>query len=273
MSMRKLLASSVLFGAASTIYLGCSDSSAPPAAKPPAAAAQPAAQAAAATIAPDADRILRRMSQFLASQNTMQLHSTATSEQRLDDGQLVQVSRDSLVTLQRPDKLHARVRRGGQVRQLWHHGKDLTVLDMATNKYASLQTPEPVGQMIDFLADQYGIIIPLDDLLYPNPYANMTERVTSGVLVDQQSVEGNVCDHLLFTQENVDWQIWIDKGEQAVPRRVVITYKGDGDQPQYEAVLSSWKFALPAGSVSFTPQLPAAAQRVEVTALQDSDHE
>ena len=72
---------------------------------------------------------------------------------------------------------------------------------------------------------------------------------------------------LLFTQENVDWQIWIDAGEKAVPRKIVITYKNEADQPQYEAVLDDWRLATADDLARLKPALPPSAKRVDITEL------
>jgi hypothetical protein len=218
-----------------------------------------------------ADSALRRMSQAIAQTRFFQLHSVATVEDRLESGQLAQFSRDTTIVFGRPDRLRAEVRRGPDTYRFWHQGKELTVLDVRRNQYAALQTPEPVDEMLDFLADEHGIIIPLDDLLYPDPYRVLTEHVKSGDYVDQQEIAGRKCDHLLFTQDNVDWQIWIDVGEPAVPRRVVITYKNDPDRPQYEAVLSEWQLASSFDAAQFAPQVPPNARRVEIEQLANSE--
>jgi hypothetical protein len=263
---------SLLGASISTVYIGLAADAAdpsPPVAQP---AVAPATQPSAARdISPEADRVLRRMSQFLAAQKSFRVHSVATTEQRAADGDLVQVSRNCTIAVQRPGMLAAEARIGPQVRMIWHQGKQLTVLDVPTKKYATIETPERINDMLDLLADKYGVIVPLDDFLYPDPYATLTEHAETGTYVDQQKVGQNDCDHLLFTQANLDWQIWIDAGNQPVPRKIVITYKDAVDKPQFEAVLDQWEIGLPEGSVSFAPKLPTGAEQVAPEALMPQD--
>jgi hypothetical protein len=218
-----------------------------------------------------ADAALVRMSRTLAEAQTFKLHSTATIEERLETGQLAHFSRDSVIVASRPNGLYADVKRGADAHRFWHIGKQLTILDVRQNQYATLQTPEPLADMLDDLAENHGIVVPLDDLLYPDPYKVLIERVQTGVFVDQQEIGGSLCDHLLFTQDNVDWQIWIDTGTPAVPKKVVITEKGDFDRPQFEAVLDGWQFNMPLTPAQFEPQLPAAATLVELSELTEED--
>jgi hypothetical protein len=213
------------------------------------------------------------MGDTLARAESFMLHSTATIDEQVDSGQMVQFSRDSTITIQRPDKLQADVRHGPDLYRIWHRGDELTVLDVRRDRYAVARTPTPIDKMLDSLAEEHGVIVPLEDLLFADPYAVLTENVESGVYVDQQEVGGRVCDHLLFTQQNVDWQIWIDAGAPAVPRKVVITYKNDPGQPQYEAVLGEWQFDLKADSARFSPQVPASARLVEMADLATEEGE
>ena len=222
-------------------------------------------------IDPRADAALRRMSDTLAAAKSFRMHSTATIEERLDSGQVAQFSRDSVVSVSRPDRLQAEVRRGPDSYRIWRQGEELTVLDVGQNVYCVVQTPGHIGDTLDLLAEKYGIVVPLDDLLYPNPYEVLIEQVKSGDYLGQQEIGGHKCDHLLFTQDNVDWQIWIDAGTQAVPRKVVITHKDDPDRPQYESLLDDWQLNPQANPAQFTPQLPKSAGRVDIEDLRDSD--
>ncbi len=225
----------------------------------------------AANIDPRADAALQRMSKTLAEAKSFKVHVKATIEDRLQTGQLAQFSRDSLVTVDRPDRICASVRRGPDSYKIWHEGKDLTILDVAEDQYACAETPKAIGEMLDYMAEEHGLVVPCADLLYPNPYAVLTEKVTAGEFVDQQEIDGRLCDHLHFTQNNVDWQIWIDTGSQAVPRRLVITYKQDPDHPQYESTMDQWELNVPTKSSDFKPVLPASAKKVEMADLEDQD--
>ena len=45
-------------------------------------------------------------------------------------------------------------------------------------------------------------------------------------------------DHYAFRQGDVDWQIWIERGERPLPRKLVITTREEVGQPQYSAELT-----------------------------------
>lgn len=221
-----------------------------------------------ANIEPRADAALKRMSDTLAKLKSFRVHSVATIEEETESGQMALFSRDTTLALTRPNHLQADVKHGGDTRRIWYSGTELTILDVADSRYAVLKTPDSIPDTLDFLYDEYDVVVPMDDLLYPDPYKTLTEDVTSGVLVDQQKIGGSLCDHLLFTQDNVDWQIWIDTAAQALPRRLVITYKGEEDNHrQFEANLDGWQLDPALDAAAFAPQLPAAAKKVDINEI------
>jgi hypothetical protein len=222
-------------------------------------------------ISPQADDALRKMGKTLADAPAFAVHSSATMDQRLQSGQLAQFTRDTIIVLARPDRLFAEAKRGNDLYRFWHIGKEVTILDVHRNIYATVETPAPVDEMLDCLAEKYDVVMPMADLLYSDPYKVLTENVEVGTYVDQQQIGERTCHHLLFTQQNVDWQVWIDAGEKAVPRKVVITYKNDPDEPQYEAVLDAWRPALPEDMAKLKPALPSSAKRVELGDLFGSE--
>jgi hypothetical protein len=222
-------------------------------------------------ISPKADDALRKMSRTLADARAFTVHTTATMDQRLDSGQMAQFTRDTIIVLSRPDGLFAQAKRDKDLYRFWHTGKEVTILDVRRDLYATVETPAPVDDMLDCLAEKYDVVIPMADLLYSDPYKVLVEDVEVGTYVDKQQIGDNTCHHLLFTQENVDWQIWIETGEKAVPRKVVITYKNDPGEPQYEAVLDDWHYAKPEDLARLKPDIPSSAKRVDINQLFGSD--
>ena len=79
------------------------------------------------------------------------------------------------------------------------------------------------------------------------------------------------CEHLAFSLENVDWQIWIEAGARPVPRKIVITYKDEENSPQYTAILSNWDFQtkLPDFLFKFAP--PDGAKEINVAEIKSKD--
>ena len=78
-------------------------------------------------------------------------------------------------------------------------------------------------------------MLPLADFLYADPYAVLMEGVTYGRYLGIHQAAGVACHHLAFSQDTIEWQIWIDAGEKPLPRKLVISYVQEPGEPQYSA--------------------------------------
>ena len=57
---------------------------------------------------------------------------------------------------------------------------------------------------------------------------------TAGFVVGKSTIDGVRCDHLAFRGYGVDWQIWIEDGARALPRKYVISTVDVVGAPQFE---------------------------------------
>jgi hypothetical protein len=143
----------------------------------------------------------------------------------------------------------------------------VTVLDKEHNVYATIEAPATIDATFDRLEDEYGVVLPLADLLYADPYAVLMAGVTYGRYLGLHQAAGVTCHHLAFSQDTIEWQIWIDAGEKPLPRKLVISYVDEPGEPQYSAVIRRWNLdsAVPDGL--FTFEAPEGAQKVDAQAL------
>jgi hypothetical protein len=79
------------------------------------------------------------------------------------------------------------------------------------------------------------------------------------------------CHHLVFHQDAVDWQIWIDTGPVAVPRKILISYTAAPGRPEFSAVLDQWDLSPTVSPGQFEPKIPAGAKRVELSSLLEAE--
>ena len=83
------------------------------------------------------------------------------------------------------------------------------------------------------------------------------------------TIEGSACDHLAFLGEHLDFQLFVRRGDEPIPMRLVIDYHGEPGSPQFRARMHDWDLAaeLPEDLFRFMP--PAGAQRVPIPELMD----
>ncbi|MEW6250327.1 MAG: DUF2092 domain-containing protein [Planctomycetota bacterium] len=226
------------------------------------AQSRPAADAA---IAPEADALLKKMGACLAGAKQFAFSACDMMDQFLSDGQRVQVSINHRFMVRRPNAVAAEAQGDLEHARYVYDGKNLTLVDRTENLYAVLVVPDTLDAMLDFVAAEFALTMPLSDLFFSDPYAAVRPRIRSAKYIGLHQVRGVKCHHLAIRQESVDWQIWVQAADPPVPRKLVITYKELPGQPQYLAFLDDWNLAAeaPDGAFTFTP--PPGARKTELT--------
>jgi hypothetical protein len=227
----------------------------------------PAPQAAAPRIDPKADRILRQMGSLLRNARQFRFEATEMFDDVRPTGQKLQFTNQTVIAVRRPNRVYADVHGDTANRRFWYDGKNVTVLEKLENLYVTTNGARDIDTTVDLAVAKYGINVPLVDLLYADPYRVVTERVRTGAYIGLHQMREGKCHHLAFTQQDVDWQIWIDRGARPLPRKVVITYKQLPGQPQYIATFQRWDLSprLPASQFAF--RHPAGAQKMGLAPL------
>ncbi len=216
-----------------------------------------------ASIDPKADEILKKMGQLLAGSKSFSFSSHAIVDQLLPDGQKIQYAKNQRVQLRRPDKLAADVAGDVEDLQFRYDGKTVTLYNPRTNSWGAADAPATIENTLDMLAQKYGMVMPLADLAFPDPYKCLIENVRSGQYIGVGYVFETKCHHLAFRQATIDWQIWIEDGDKPLPRKFVITFKESPAHPQYTALLSDWNLSAELADATFTFTPPAAAKKIE----------
>jgi hypothetical protein len=222
-----------------------------------------AVQAQPAGIDPEAQRLLKASTDFLASQKQFSAETRNSLEIVLKSGQKIQFNHQARLSMQRPNKLRAE-RSGDLVNQVFvYDGKSLTLHNPQDKVFAQVAAPATLEEMLDFARTQLDIVAPAGDLLYKNAYEILMDGVTDGFVVGKAVIEGVRCDHLAFRAPHVDTQIWVQEGAQPLPRKMVITTRDLVNAPQFAVTVTKWnlKPSFGAQTFSFTP--PAGAKKVD----------
>ncbi len=222
-----------------------------------------AAQAQPTGIDPEAQRLLKASTGFLASQQRFSADTRNTLEVVLKSGQKIEFNHTARLAVHRPNKLRAE-RSGDLVEQLFvYDGKTLTLSNPKDKAYAQVAAPDTLEAMLEFARTKLDIVAPAGDLLDKNAYDILMDGVTDGIVVGKAVIEGVRCDQLAFRAPQVDWQIWIQEGAQPLPRRLVITTRDLPNAPQFAVTMTKWnlKPTFDARTFKFTP--PAGATKVD----------
>jgi hypothetical protein len=220
-----------------------------------------AAQQAAPTVDPASIAALNSMSAYLRTLKTFQVEAVTATDEVLEDGQLVKYNGTTNVVAQFPNKLLADVSSDRSERQYVYDGKTFTLLARRVGYFATVPAPATVRELADVLSAKYDIEVPLSDLfLWGAPGWNSAD-ITSALDVGPGEVGGTTCEHYAFRQAGVDWQLWIQKGDFPLPRKLVITTMTDPARPQHTAVYT-WNLAPSVNDAAFTFTPPTGARKI-----------
>ena len=92
--------------------------------------------------------------------------------------------------------------------------------------------------------------------------------VTSGRVVNTVRIDGAPYDNSFFSQPpGIELELWLSKNEQALPRRLIVTYRSLPGQPNFIAEFSDWNFENRPSDAEFVFQPPAGATKVDVAKI------
>jgi hypothetical protein len=208
---------------------------------------------------------LEAMANFLAKTPRLSVTIDCTYDVLQDSGEKIEFGERRVVTLRRPDRaLIDVIRRDGSRRGLLFDGTQLAVFDLDQKVYATASEPGTVDKAFDHFVDDLKMRLPLRELLKTDLPQQLKDVVGSARFVGEEQLGSTATDHVAFRGDTADVQFWIPRDGDPLPKRIVITYRLAGGQPQFAADLSAWNLHpdVPDSLFTFTPA--AGAERIPV---------
>jgi hypothetical protein len=218
-------------------------------------------------IEPQAEKLLRRMSDYLASRQQFTLKAESSLEAVLTSGQKLQYDSPATLMVSRPNKLRAHRKGDIANQEFFYDGKTLTLYNPRENLYATTAAPATLDETLDFAREKLDIIAPAAELLYNNAAEKMLKESSSGFVVGQSIVGSVKTTHLAFRGAEVDWQIWIEEGSKPLPRKFMITTKQMNGAPQFTVLIRNWDVAPKLADGEFNFTAPKGAKKIEFLQL------
>jgi hypothetical protein len=204
---------------------------------------------------------LNQMGSYLRALGPFRVESSTTRETVLEDGQKIQYEGNVDVLARFPDGLRIHVTNDRHERLYLYNGKQFTLYGQRTNYYATIDAPATFKLLAAVLDENYGITLPLEDLFMWGTDGASTATITAAKDLGPSVVSGTTCNLYAFRQEGIDWQVWIQKGDYPLPRKLVITTLTDEARPQYSASYR-WDLAPSFNDAAFTFDPPDGALRI-----------
>jgi hypothetical protein len=211
-------------------------------------------------VAGDALVMLRGMSDYLARQATIEAKVDTITEVVTTSFEKLAFSSSSHMRFIRPNRLRVE-RIGGYAHiELIADGKTTTLRNIAAGTFAQGAQQGTIDDLAAFLDSVVHAATPGIDLLVSDPFAILSDGITSSAHIGEGVVAGHACEHLAFRTDEIDWQLWIRKGPDPIPCRMVITTKHVAQAPQFSVEVREWKSGHPIPDRDFVFR-PASGER------------
>lgn len=214
-------------------------------------------------IDPQADSILRQMSDYMNTLGQFIVRAENGADTLLSSGQILQMGRSMEVFVRRPDRLRGNMNGGRFDQEFYYDGKSITLFSKGVNYYATTEAPSTIEAALDEAEQSFGLVAPFADLISQNAYDTLIEDVTLGIYVGLSNVLGVECHQLAFRGEETDWQIWIENSERPLPRKFMITSKWVTGAPRFVGLITDWDLSPELQDSLFTFAVPEGARMID----------
>jgi hypothetical protein len=206
--------------------------------------------------------LIKAASARLAAANTMSFTAIVDIEypSRLGPPLAYPVRYD--VAMQRPDKLRVLQSGAGPANEFYYDGKSIVAFLPDGNLVAVADAPPTIGAALKFADDTAAIYYPFTDLLLPDPYAVMTNKILHAFYIGRSGAVGGVPTEVVaWATNDVFLQMWVGT-EDKLPRRIRAMYANDPLKLRHDMWLSDWKLETTHAPGTFASEKAMTAPRI-----------
>ena len=204
---------------------------------------------------------LYEMSRYLRSLEKFTVNANVSFDEVLTNGQKVLLSKIVDIRAEMPAKLWAKSGTHYSQREFFFDGETFTLYTPHLAYYASVNMPMTIGQLIIKANQDYDIEFPIADLFLWGTKADSSEDVDEAIIIGVDQVNGVKCNQFAFREQEIDWQICIQRDGTPLPLRLVITEKNIESQPQHISVLT-WNTAPDLSTQNYTFKAQKGDQKI-----------
>lgn len=253
--------------AAAALAAACSRQ-APETTETPATQAQQQAVATPA-VDPAAMAALDRMGAYLRTLQAFEVRAhTSLDEVDAETGQKLQFEGNTVYRVRRPNAFFVEANTDRRHRQFFYDGDTFTIYSPRMGFYAQAPAPGTIAETLALAEDRYDIEMPLKDLFYWGTPQVDNSNIVSAQHIGLARIDGADTDQYAFRQGAVDWQIWIQRGERPLPRKLLITSREEEGQPQFASELS-WNVNPRFSNATFAFSPPSQARQIRFASTEE----
>ncbi|MHA7941995.1 DUF2092 domain-containing protein [Formosa sp. 3Alg 14/1] len=215
----------------------------------------------------DAILLFDQMGEAIGELSSVSFHLSTTNEVLNADKKVETAYNECDVKMVGPDKMVVKQHSKDKHSAYYYNGEVITYYSFKENNYITVDAPNNIIDMIDFMHDNFSMDFPAADFFYPTFTDDIIENFNSITYVGLDLLGGEECNLVKIENENVSVQIWISAEAHTLPKQFEITYKKK-DNLKFKGTFSDWQLnpELHSDIFQFTP--PASARLISVLIAQ-----
>ena len=214
---------------------------------------------------------LKDMSSYLMQAQTLGIIGEGSLDVVTNDGQRIQLDGTTTYKIRRPGFVIDYVS-DMKSRRFIYDGKTFTVYSPKLGFYASVAAPPTNRETLQAIYNKFGISLPLEDLFRWGDAgtADRIKALKAAYNVGPATIDGTETQHYAFREAGTDWEVWIQAGDQPLPRKLVIVDTTDPARPTFTTRLS-WEVNPTYTDADFAFAPDANAKRIELATYKGSE--
>lgn len=209
-------------------------------------------------------KILSRSTRFIEAAKAFSANGIFAGELILGNGQLVEYGSTFTFIFSRPEKLYMRLNPwDGSEATMFFDGETITVASTHDGRHIYDTAPQPgdVNESLDFMVSKTGGPRELNFFLTEQMTSSLN-RLRSGILLGESTINGVLCDHLAVRSDTRDGQVWVERGTEPRPWRILITHREEASQPRFWVQFDKWDFSPSISESTFKYTPPEGAVKL-----------
>jgi hypothetical protein len=199
---------------------------------------------------------IERLSDFTAKAKQFSVTIDAAYDIVQDWGQKLEFGETRTLTLRRPDRFKVEATdRNGAVSGVVFDGREIAAFDLKDKVYATMPQPGSIDDAVTRIVDDLGMRLPMAAIFQGRLAKDVKSWAREVRYVEESTIAGVTCDHVVLHGDWEDVQLWIARGDQPLLQRIVITYHRAEGKPQFSAQFRNWTLNPDASDAvfAFTP--------------------
>lgn len=184
--------------------------------------------------------IVMAAAQFLASRPAFSF-SWFVSYDEVEDGQHITYFRNGTTLMVRDEGFVSHTVQDDTVRDYYWDRSVFSIVSPNENFYVRADFSGSFDELVDAVREKTGTVLPMWAILSDKLPEDLMEGVEATAYLGITLIAGQEVHHVIFTEEDQDWQIWISTDEEEPwPLMLVGTHKNEPGSPQFRVYMSDW---------------------------------